>query len=216
MVFTTTQLQGECQEQILSLYIIFVDLTKTFDTVSHYWLWNIMHRFGCPHRFITLVRQFHDGMLARVQDHGEFQQPFPVTSGVEQGCVITPNLFSTATDTFHDVDIRIVLRHQVDVKPSTLETASKIQSADWCHPWFIFTGECSINDGTQSEIQECISLFSAAWEDFGLTISTKRSLPTWSWCTLHRAHHYSGWWKTCHGIQVHLPWQQLIQDSHHQ
>ena len=43
--------------------------------------------------FIAMVRQFHDGMQARVQNDGEFSEPFEVTNGVKQGCVI-PRLFS--------------------------------------------------------------------------------------------------------------------------
>ena len=31
-----------------------------------------MAKFGCPAKFIAMVRQFHDGMLARVQNDGEF------------------------------------------------------------------------------------------------------------------------------------------------
>ena len=43
----------------------FVGLTKAFDTVSREGLWKIMAKFGCPAKFIAMVRQFHDGMLAR-------------------------------------------------------------------------------------------------------------------------------------------------------
>ena len=63
----------------------FVDFTKVFDTVSHEGLWKTMAKFGCPAKFIAIVRQFHDGMLARVQNDGEFSDPFPVTNGVKQG-----------------------------------------------------------------------------------------------------------------------------------
>ena len=41
----------------------FVDLTKAFDTVSREGLWKIMAKFGCPAKFIAMVRQFHDGNL---------------------------------------------------------------------------------------------------------------------------------------------------------
>ena len=41
-----------------------------------------MAKFGCPAKFIAMVRQLHDGMLARVQNDGEFSDPFPVTNGV--------------------------------------------------------------------------------------------------------------------------------------
>ena len=66
LIFTERQLQEKCQEQNVDLYITFVDLTKAFDTVSREGLWKIMAEFGCPSKFIAMVRQFHDGMLARV------------------------------------------------------------------------------------------------------------------------------------------------------
>ena len=53
-----------------------------------------MAKFGCPPRYIAKVRQFHDGMQARVQNDGEYSEPFPVTNGVKQGCVMAPTLFS--------------------------------------------------------------------------------------------------------------------------
>ena len=53
-----------------------------------------MAKFGCPPRFIALVRQFHGGMQARVQNDGEFSGTFEVTDGVKQCCVMAPTLFS--------------------------------------------------------------------------------------------------------------------------
>ncbi|KAJ1110879.1 hypothetical protein NDU88_008225 [Pleurodeles waltl] len=64
MIFEARQLQEKCQEQNRDLYTGFVDLTKAFDTVSREGLWRIVEKFGCPGTFISLVRQFHDDMLA--------------------------------------------------------------------------------------------------------------------------------------------------------
>ena len=66
-----------------------------------------MAKFGCPVRFIAVVRQFLDGMPARVQNDGEYSEPFPVTNGFHQGCVLAPTLFSMLfsamlTDVFQD------------------------------------------------------------------------------------------------------------------
>ena len=51
---------------------IHVDHTKAFDKVSRDGLWKILTKFGCPTRFIAVVRQFHDGLQARVQNDGGF------------------------------------------------------------------------------------------------------------------------------------------------
>ena len=55
-------------------------------------IWKIIAKFGCPPRFIEMVRQFHDGMQARVQNDGEFSEPFAVANGVKQVCVMAPTL----------------------------------------------------------------------------------------------------------------------------
>ena len=76
-----------------------------------------MAKFGCPPRFI--VRQFHDSMQARVQNDGEFSEPFEVTNGVKQGCVMAPTLFSMMFSTmlmvaFHDSDAGFPSRCRFD------------------------------------------------------------------------------------------------------
>ena len=71
-----------------SISMTFVDLTKPFDTVSRDGLLKIMAKSGCPPRFIAIMRHFHDGMQARVQNDGDFSEAFEVTNGVNQGCVM--------------------------------------------------------------------------------------------------------------------------------
>ena len=46
-----------------------------------------MTKFGCQSGFITIIREFHDGLMARVLDDGEASTEFLVTNFVKQGCV---------------------------------------------------------------------------------------------------------------------------------
>ena len=92
-----------------------MDLIKAFNTVSRDGLWKIMAKFGCPPRF--MVRQFHDGVQARVQNKtdGDFSEPFQVANGVKQGCVMAPTPLSTMfsgmlMDVFHDSDTGFPIR----------------------------------------------------------------------------------------------------------
>ncbi|VDL96596.1 unnamed protein product [Schistocephalus solidus] len=69
-------------------------LTKDIDTVNREGLWKIMQKFGCPERFIHMVRQLHDGLIALVLDNGAVSETFAVTNVVKRGCVFVPTLFS--------------------------------------------------------------------------------------------------------------------------
>ena len=79
-----------------------------------------MAKFGCPPRFIAMARQFHDGMQARVQNDGDFPEPFEVTKNeVKQVCVMAPTLLSMMfsarlMDAFQDNDTGFLFRYRFD------------------------------------------------------------------------------------------------------
>ena len=111
--------QEKCREQNLDLYMVFVDLTKAFDTISRDGLWQILRKIGCPELFVDIIRSFHEGMVARVQDQGQTSEPFSVTNGTKQGCVMAPLLFTLVfsamlNDAFHDNDSGALIRFRTD------------------------------------------------------------------------------------------------------
>ena len=156
----------------------FVDLTKAFDTVSREGLWKIMAKFGCPAKFIAVVRQFHDGMLARVQNDGEFSDPFPVTNGVKQGCVLASTLFSMMfsamlTDAFQDGDNGIPIKHRFDGKLfnlRSLQAKSKVQTEVLDE--FLFADDMAKGAPTEENMR--VDQVSASCDSYILTISINR------------------------------------------
>ena len=181
MVFAARQLQEKCQEQNADLYSTYVDLTKAFDTVSREGLWRIMVRYGCPRKFIAIVRQLHDGMLARVQDNGETSDPFHVSNGVKQGCVLAPTLFSLMflampTDAFRNADVGKGIGYRTDgsvFNLRRLQSKTKV-STDNIND-FLFADDCALNAATEAEMQRSVDKFSEARNNYGLTISTKKT-----------------------------------------
>ena len=65
----------------------FVDLSKAFDRVPRSMLWKVLKRLGYPPYFVSMVRQFHEGMQYRVSAAGDLSEPFDVTVEVKEGCV---------------------------------------------------------------------------------------------------------------------------------
>ena len=65
------------------------------------------------------MRQFNDGIQTRVQNDGEFSEPFEVTNWVKQGCVMAQVLFSMMLsamlmDAFHDSDTWFPIGYRFD------------------------------------------------------------------------------------------------------
>ena len=181
MIFAARQLQEKCIEQHCDLYTTFVDLTKAFDTVSREGLWEIMGKFGCPRKFIAIVRQFHDGMTARVLEDGDPSEAFQVINGVKQGCVLAPTLFSIMfsamlSDAFRDYEPGINIRYRTDGKlfnPRRLQAVTKVKETIIRD--FLFADDCALNANTEQAMQGDMDRFSASCDNFGLTISTKKT-----------------------------------------
>ena len=94
IIFALRQMQEKAMEQQRSLYIVFVDFSKAYDTVNRWTLWKVLKAYGCPESFINMIRQFHDGMTGRVSIGGDITDALPINHGVKQGCVLAPTLFT--------------------------------------------------------------------------------------------------------------------------
>ena len=94
MIFSARQIQEMSREQHKDLYMVFIDLTKAFDSNNRTGLWSLLAKFGCSSKLINIIKQLHNGMMGRVCADGKKSDGFEVTAGVKQGCVITPSLFS--------------------------------------------------------------------------------------------------------------------------
>ena len=95
MLFVVRRIQELGRQREIPLYMCFVDLQKAYDSVDRKLLWKVLARAGVPSVMIDVIRQFHDGMRARVRmDDGELSEWFEVTQGLRQGCVLSPLLFN--------------------------------------------------------------------------------------------------------------------------
>ncbi|BHF74504.1 hypothetical protein SprV_0501759000 [Sparganum proliferum] len=182
MIFAARQLQEKCQEMRTHLYSTFVNLTKAFDTVNREGLWKIMRKFGCPERFIEIVRQLHDGMMARVTDNGAISEAFAVTNGVKQGCVLAPTLFSLMfsamlMDAYRDERPRIRIAYRTDsnlLNQRRMHFQSRV-STTTVHE-LLFADDCALNTTSEEEMQRSMDLLSAACENLSLVINTQKTV----------------------------------------
>ncbi len=93
-----------------------------------------MEKFGCPSKFITIVRQLHDGLAVKVLDDGDESEAFPVTNGVKEGRVLAPTLFGMVfpamlTDAFRDCQDGLRIRYRADdglFNPRHMKAVTKV------------------------------------------------------------------------------------------
>ena len=181
MVFAIRQLQEKCVEQHQDLHLLFIDLTKAFDTVNRAALWAILSKLGCPPRFVQIIRSFHDGMFCRVIENGDASDPFPVSNGVKQGCVLAPTLFSllfaqmlSAALSQTEAGVKIHYRTDGDffnlrrLKSYTKVTRAIVRD-------FLFADDCALVAHSEADLQELADCFATAATSFGLTVSIKKT-----------------------------------------
>ena len=183
MVFALRLLQEKCKLKNQDLYLLFIDLTKAFDTVNREGLWCILEKAGCPKLFVTLIRSFHDDMKATVREGNEKATPFDVTSGTKQGCVLAPTLFSiffsamlsvAFKDCIDGVDIVSRFdRNLFDCKSSHFNATSKVSMSTIRD--LLFADDCALAACSLESLQHLCDNFASAARRFGLTISIKKT-----------------------------------------
>ena len=78
-----------------TLYLMFEDFTKAFDSVPRDLLWKELEKiYGVPRPFVELLRKFHDGFKTYTVINGMYGEGFLTTSGVRQGCITGPDLWN--------------------------------------------------------------------------------------------------------------------------
>nr|VZI19306.1 unnamed protein product [Spirometra erinaceieuropaei] len=182
MIFAARQRQEKCQEMRTHLNSTFVDLTKAFDTVNREGLWKIMQKFGCPEQFIQMVRQLHDGMMARVTDNGAVSGAFALTNGVKPGCVLAPTHFSLMfsamlMDAYRDERPGSRITYRTDghlLNQRWMRFQSRV-STTTVHE-LLFADDCALNTTSEEEMQRSMELFSAACENFDLVVNTQQTV----------------------------------------
>ncbi|MGL5231889.1 MAG: reverse transcriptase domain-containing protein, partial [Fusobacteriaceae bacterium] len=91
--------------------VVFLDLKAAFDSVSRMALWDCLKRNGVPIKYVNLMKSLYSNSESRVRVYGKVSESFKTSSGVRQGCPISPFLFNFIMD---DI-MKIALRSTDDV-----------------------------------------------------------------------------------------------------
>ncbi|BHF61455.1 hypothetical protein SprV_0100442900 [Sparganum proliferum] len=114
-----------------------------------------------------MARQLHDGMMARITDNDAISKAFAATSGVKQGCLLSPTLFSlmfsvilTDANRYERYGIRIAYETDRHLFNNRLMKALTRPSTTPVHDIF-FADDCVPNTTTVEDMQRDTDLFAS-------------------------------------------------------
>lgn len=183
MIFCLRQLQEKAREQNKDLFVAFIDLTKAFDTVNRPMLWILLSKIGVPPKFLSILRQMHEGMQARVQTCGTLSEPFSVEVGVKQGCVLAPVLFSVYLMALINIahtalgrDAGITIQYRLDgslFNIRRLQARTKIVTTQLLE--LQYADDCAIVAHDAEALQTILDALSNTYSAMGLKVNTQKT-----------------------------------------
>jgi hypothetical protein len=81
-----------------TLYQVFLDLTKAYDTVDRDRILEVLEQYGVGPNIICLLRRYWSNNTLVPKQSGFFGEPFAAERGVTQGDVISPTIFNIIVD----------------------------------------------------------------------------------------------------------------------
>ena len=79
-------------------FITFIDYSKAFDSVVHSKLLETMTKMAFPKHINALIASLYQDQKATIRWNNENCEPFNISKGVRQGCVLSPHLFNIYTE----------------------------------------------------------------------------------------------------------------------
>jgi retron-type reverse transcriptase len=74
--------------------IISIDAEKAFDKIQHHFVIKALRKLGIEGKYLNNVRAIYDKPTANIILNSEKLRPFPLKSGMRQGCPLSPLLFN--------------------------------------------------------------------------------------------------------------------------
>ncbi|KAI8519654.1 hypothetical protein Bbelb_029110 [Branchiostoma belcheri] len=159
----------------------FTTVTKAFDLVSRSGLFRLLEKVGCPPKLLSIIKSFHNNMQSTVSFDGSTSEPFPILSGVKQGCVLAPTLFGIFFSlllayAFQSSDDGVYIHTRHDGKLYNLaRLRAKTKVTRVLLRELLFADDAALASHTPDGLQRLMDRFSDACKEFALKISIKKT-----------------------------------------
>ena len=97
-IFVLRRLVERSIQKLKDVFTCFIDYSKTFDTVKHASLFDLLSSLDIESRDIKLLAILYWNQQAAVRRNGEVSESVNTKQGIRQGCVASPHLFALYTE----------------------------------------------------------------------------------------------------------------------
>ena len=155
---------------------------SSLNRVNRETLWKLLGKLGCPAHFVKLIRSFHDEMEVSINVGGILTDPLKVETGVKQGDLLAPTLFSVffsivLNDAFRDCNQGIYIRYRSSGKLFNVRRfAAQTKVLFSLVRYLLYADDCDLVAHTESDMQCFMDRLSEACRAFGLTISLDKTV----------------------------------------
>jgi hypothetical protein len=73
---------------------ILIDAEKSFDKIQHYFMIKALRKLSIEGMYLNIVKTVYYKYMANIILNGEKLKPFPLKSGMRQGCPLSPLIFT--------------------------------------------------------------------------------------------------------------------------
>jgi hypothetical protein len=161
------------------MYAAYVDLSKAFDSVNREALWQLLELRGLSPALLARIKSLYRSCTASVQVKGHTSAPFPITTGVRQGCPMSPLLFNV----FIDAVVRSVLRqhpqHGVriafSINGQLVEPAGRPTWSTALIPLLMYADDIVLLAPSMQQLTDMLNTLEAACADLGLKINHEKT-----------------------------------------
>ena len=161
-----------------TVYLCFVDLIKAYDSVNRAAMIAVLRSYGVPNQLVNLVGELYTGTKCCVRTMEGTSEAFEVTTGVRQGCILSPRLFNCFLDQIMK-EVAPVLRGGLHAEYSTASglflsyrdktpTSAHIQDA-------MYADDMALIAESRSELQHMLIVLDEVCERWGMRISVEKT-----------------------------------------
>ena len=97
-IATVQRVEEECRKAGINMVAVFVDIAKAYDSVPRNLLFGVLKTYGLEPEMVEVLQLLYTDTMGRVVVNGVESELFDITSGVKQGCILSPILFNVYVD----------------------------------------------------------------------------------------------------------------------